>query len=102
MLWPCLEEHRATASTQVQATGLLNEVQRHLARVQSEATNVRQAWPLTPTRYHVLRSRSLVMGILNATPDSFSDGGRYLDRCARYHATSVPLLEKRTCLAASC
>ncbi len=26
--------------------------------------------------------RSLVMGILNATPDSFSDGGAYLDRAA--------------------
>ncbi len=26
--------------------------------------------------------RTLVMGILNVTPDSFSDGGRYLDRAA--------------------
>src|SRR5581483_672032 len=26
-----------------------------------------------------VRSRCLVMGILNVTPDSFSDGGRYLD-----------------------
>lgn len=26
-----------------------------------------------------LRKRTLVMGILNVTPDSFSDGGRYLD-----------------------
>ena len=26
------------------------------------------------------RSRPLVMGVLNVTPDSFSDGGRYLDR----------------------
>ena len=24
-------------------------------------------------------ARPLVMGILNATPDSFADGGRYLD-----------------------
>lgn len=27
-------------------------------------------------------SRPRVMGILNVTPDSFSDGGRFLDRCA--------------------
>jgi dihydropteroate synthase len=29
-----------------------------------------------------LAKRNLVMGILNVTPDSFSDGGRYLDRAA--------------------
>ncbi len=29
-----------------------------------------------------LSQRSLVMGILNVTPDSFSDGGRYLDQAA--------------------
>src|SRR3972149_10280402 len=27
-----------------------------------------------------LRERNLVMGILNVTPDSFSDGGRYLEK----------------------
>src|SRR5271163_2571170 len=27
-----------------------------------------------------LGKRTLIMGILNVTPDSFSDGGRYLDR----------------------
>lgn len=30
----------------------------------------------------VLGSRTLVMGVLNITPDSFSDGGRYLERGA--------------------
>ncbi|MCL4413512.1 MAG: dihydropteroate synthase, partial [Actinobacteria bacterium] len=25
------------------------------------------------------RARPLVMGVLNVTPDSFSDGGRYVD-----------------------
>jgi len=29
-------------------------------------------------REYDLTSRTLVMGILNATPDSFSDGGRYV------------------------
>jgi len=34
--------------------------------------------------------RTLVMGILNATPDSFSDGGRFLDRAAAAaHATRM-------------
>ena len=34
--------------------------------------------------------RTLVMGILNVTPDSFSDGGRYLDRAmAVAHATRM-------------
>lgn len=27
-----------------------------------------------------LRSRTLVMGVINTTPDSFSDGGKYLDK----------------------
>ena len=31
------------------------------------------------TRTLVLGERTLVMGVLNVTPDSFSDGGRYLD-----------------------
>ena len=32
-----------------------------------------------PSRTLVLGERTLVMGILNVTPDSFSDGGRFLD-----------------------
>ena len=31
-------------------------------------------------RFSLTRARPLVMGILNVTPDSFSDGGRYVDR----------------------
>lgn len=47
--------------------------------------------PITPLRPHDLRvgdrvlptsTRCLVMGVLNVTPDSFSDGGRYLDHHA--------------------
>jgi len=38
----------------------------------------------------VLGERTLVMGILNVTPDSFSDGGRYLDpRQALDHALAM-------------
>jgi dihydropteroate synthase len=33
-----------------------------------------------PTRALVLGKRTLLMGVLNVTPDSFSDGGRYFDR----------------------
>jgi dihydropteroate synthase len=39
------------------------------------------------TRFDLDLSRPLVMGIVNATPDSFSDGGRYQDtRAALAHA----------------
>jgi dihydropteroate synthase len=34
------------------------------------------------TRTLVLGERTLVMGVLNVTPDSFSDGGLYLDSSA--------------------
>lgn len=36
--------------------------------------------PLVCGRYTLTFSRPLVMGILNVTPDSFSDGGRYVAR----------------------
>ena len=42
---------------------------------------------MTPKRYHwklkdreiQLGGRTLIMGVLNVTPDSFSDGGKYMD-----------------------
>lgn len=38
---------------------------------------------MTPTLTDLLkRERTLVMGVVNATPDSFSDGGRFLDPAA--------------------
>jgi dihydropteroate synthase len=41
-------------------------------------------------RVLVAGQRTQIMGILNATPDSFSDGGRYLDvRAAVEHATAM-------------
>jgi dihydropteroate synthase len=42
-----------------------------------------------PSRMLVLGERTLVMGVLNVTPDSFSDGGRYLDA----HAAVARALE---------
>ncbi|WP_414629849.1 dihydropteroate synthase, partial [Burkholderia cepacia] len=36
--------------------------------------------PLRCGRFELTFERPLVMGILNATPDSFSDGGRFLAR----------------------
>ena len=42
------------------------------------------------TRSLALGARTLIMGILNATPDSFSDGGRFLDpRAALTHALQM-------------
>ncbi|PZN06237.1 MAG: dihydropteroate synthase, partial [Bacillota bacterium] len=41
-------------------------------------------------RRFVWGSRTYVMGILNVTPDSFSDGGRYLDpAAAEEHALAM-------------
>src|ERR1700744_4720795 len=37
-----------------------------------------QAWKLK-TRTLEWQGRPLIMGVLNVTPDSFPDGGRYLD-----------------------
>ena len=38
-------------------------------------------WKLR-SRQLELGARTLIMGVLNVTPDSFYDGGRYLDRSA--------------------
>ncbi|MDI9570621.1 MAG: dihydropteroate synthase [Pseudomonadota bacterium] len=41
----------------------------------------RDSWRLATARREIaLGGKTLVMGIVNVTPDSFSDGGRYLDR----------------------
>ena len=43
-----------------------------------------------PSRTLVLSERTLVMGVLNVTPDSFSDGGKFLDpRLAVEHALEM-------------
>jgi dihydropteroate synthase len=39
-------------------------------------------WQLAHGQSLILGPRSVLMGVLNATPDSFSDGGRFLDRAA--------------------
>ncbi|HOD98631.1 MAG TPA: dihydropteroate synthase, partial [Syntrophales bacterium] len=40
----------------------------------------RDSWKLiTPRREIAVGEKTLVMGIVNVTPDSFSDGGRYLE-----------------------
>jgi dihydropteroate synthase len=43
-----------------------------------------------PSRMLVLGEKTLLMGVLNVTPDSFSDGGRFLDaRRAIEHALTI-------------
>src|SRR5712664_2165764 len=43
-----------------------------------------------PTRTLILGGRTLLMGVLNVTPDSFSDGGKFLDpRRAVEHALEM-------------
>jgi dihydropteroate synthase len=52
-------------------------------RVSIAALQKRRIFRLrTPSRTIVLGPRTLVMGVLNVTPDSFSDGGNFLDRDA--------------------
>lgn len=46
-------------------------------------TRKRHEWKLR-NRTLLLGPRTLIMGILNVTPDSFSDGGRYLDPDVAY------------------
>ena len=46
-------------------------------------------------RYTFELSRPLVMGILNVTPDSFSDGGRFVDRGARARARAADARRRR-------
>jgi hypothetical protein len=43
----------------------------------SQLQELRPTWTLKPGTYHTLGTRTLVMGILNVTDDSFSDGGPY-------------------------
>lgn len=45
-------------------------------------------------RYRLSLARPLVMGILNVTPDSFSDGGRYLARDAALRHAEQMLAER--------
>jgi hypothetical protein len=42
---------------------------------------LKAVWPVKEGLQHVIGSRTLVMGILNVTEDSFSDGGS-LSECA--------------------
>src|SRR6202045_4283402 len=52
-----------------------------------------------PSRVLVLGERTLVMGVLNVTPDSFSDGGIYLDtdaavaRCLEIERAGADILD---------
>jgi dihydropteroate synthase len=51
---------------------------------------VRSAARMRARANHARRQRPVIMGILNVTPDSFSDGGRYTDRdVAVQHASDM-------------
>lgn len=51
---------------------------------------ITQVWPLRGTKLHSVGKRTLVMAILNVTPDSFSDGGTHTDLCALHGACTPP------------
>jgi hypothetical protein len=54
----------------------------HSRRRALQEVGMEQMWPLREGRLHSVGERSLVMAILNTTPDSFSDGGTHLDAYA--------------------
>ena len=57
-----------------------------------EATFAQRLWVIweTKTRIFDLSRRGVIMGVLNVTPDSFSDGGRWLDvEAAVAHAETM-------------
>lgn len=59
----------------------------------------KKEWILAHQRHIELNSRSVVMGILNVTPDSFSDGGKYvhidaaLAQAAEMHAQGADIID---------
>jgi len=56
-----------------------------------------------PSRTLLLGERTLVMGVLNVTPDSFSDGGQFLDATrAIEHAPALLARLPRKSSHASC
>src|SRR5262249_33391522 len=62
-----------------------------LALNRQSAIGNRQSMILRPRHFNFTFPRpALVMGVVNVTPDSFSDGGRFLDpRAAVKHALSL-------------
>ena len=51
--------------------------------------DLQQVWALAHGQHLVVRQSTLVMAILNVTPDSFSDGGVHLDTCASAGASTA-------------
>lgn len=56
---------------------------------ESDVKQLRQLWPMKPGLLHAVGSSTLVMGILNVTPDSFSDGGLHDTLCGSFPANTV-------------
>jgi hypothetical protein len=56
----------------------------HSPAALSKDDALQQVWCLAHGRYLTVGRRTLVMGILNVTPDSFSDGGEHADMCAQH------------------
>ncbi|APR36504.1 dihydropteroate synthase [Paraburkholderia sp. SOS3] len=59
----------------------------------TDATSRQHAEPLQCGRFSLSLERPLVMGILNVTPDSFSDGGRYVEEGDALRQAERMLLE---------
>ena len=65
----------------VQVASRLQEVASACSNSEAERGDLKQVLPLGNGRLHPVGSRTLLMAILNVTPDSFSDGGSFLHVC---------------------
>jgi hypothetical protein len=72
----------------VQWDGGFSKVREALSRMPDQLLDLRPTWVLKPGVFHTLGSRTLVMGILNVTEDSFSDGGT-CSLCGSSHVTAL-------------
>jgi dihydropteroate synthase len=91
---------RAIARTVLPAAGLAGWLDRQSSAIGAEAARLRDrllgspGWPLG-----LPRRRPLIMGVVNVTPDSFSDGGHFVEPAAaiahgfRLHAEGADIVD---------
>ncbi|KAJ3326466.1 trifunctional dihydropteroate synthetase [Blyttiomyces sp. JEL0837] len=68
-------EHPTLMKTQSQLLGLLQ----HSESYDPKTNIMRRVTPITPQNLWTWTTKTMLMGILNVTPDSFSDGGDHLN-----------------------
>lgn len=80
--------HRATSTTSTTARRIL-ELLSERAQYGSNSSSLTRVTPLPSGRLLRWGKRTLLMGVLNLTPDSFSDGGKFLKMDAALEQVNV-------------